>query len=52
MAPYDDWNNIDDEDEELQDTSVRFLIDHFLQITYNPPLPSCLMQNGMLFSSA
>ncbi|KIM74877.1 hypothetical protein PILCRDRAFT_800357 [Piloderma croceum F 1598] len=21
MAPYDDWNNIDDEDEELQDTS-------------------------------
>jgi hypothetical protein len=26
MAPYDDWNRIDDEEEEeLQDTSVRLL---------------------------
>lgn len=26
MAPYDDWNKLDEEeDEELQDTSVRML---------------------------
>jgi ATP-dependent DNA helicase 2 subunit 1 len=23
MAPFDDWNNIDEEDEELQDSTVR-----------------------------
>jgi hypothetical protein len=52
MAPYDDWNNIDEEDEELQDSSVRnFLIVWFLQLTYDLPLPSCSKQNEMLFSS-
>jgi hypothetical protein len=29
MAPYDDWNNIDEEDEELQDTFVRLALSSF-----------------------
>ena len=34
MAPYDDWNKIeDDEDEELQDYSVRYIAIEASEIT-------------------
>ena len=38
MAPYDDWNNIDEEDEELHDSTVRLSLLPLPPLTPSPVL--------------